>query len=123
MCHVLTVFSFTDSVRCIKFLGNGGLLYSQANFAYRGIARFAKRVIDETTETVASDPFPATQLPSPLSDVAVPISRVPSGLDAKENPSSKKGDHVGREKLKGQSMSEDDTIIESSPDVSVIDST
>ncbi|KAG8973549.1 hypothetical protein FRB90_009907, partial [Tulasnella sp. 427] len=68
MCHVLTVFSFTTS----------------ANYAYRGIARFAKRVMEDPEAEAGSDPFPVTQTQekvSPLATAALPVSGVPSGVD------------------------------------------
>ncbi|KAG8893731.1 hypothetical protein FRB99_001780, partial [Tulasnella sp. 403] len=94
MCHVLTVFSFTAS----------------ANFAYRGIARFAKRVMEESDEQVGSDPFPATNLGPVFPSAELPVSETPSGVDEKQEPSVSKGDHVGRERLEHK-VTEDDTII------------
>ncbi len=92
----------------------------KANFAYRGIARFAKRVIEETNDVVLEDPFPTPAVNPPLPESALPISRTPSGLDEGCSPSHAKGDHVGREKVLGQSISEDDTLAEPDPEVSYI---
>ncbi|KIO33836.1 hypothetical protein M407DRAFT_3841 [Tulasnella calospora MUT 4182] len=105
MCHVLTVFSFTTS----------------ANFAYRGIARFAKRVMEHPEAEVGSDPFPATKTGdnfSPLATAALPVSGVPSGVDSKQSPSVTRGDHVGRERTGTDEIkSADDTRLEENPEV------
>ncbi|KAI9066431.1 alpha/beta-hydrolase [Trametes sanguinea] len=53
MCHVLTVFTFTD---CAKY-------------AYRAIAQFAKHVIDNSSEHLSRNPFPELHRPpSEISD-------------------------------------------------------
>ncbi|KAL4249093.1 hypothetical protein ABKN59_005778 [Abortiporus biennis] len=53
MCHVLTVFMFTDS----------------AKFAYRSIAEFVKHVTTNSEEHLARNPFPELHRPpSPVSD-------------------------------------------------------
>ncbi|KAG9047560.1 hypothetical protein FS837_002023 [Tulasnella sp. UAMH 9824] len=104
MCHVLTVFSFTTS----------------ANFAYRGIARFAKRVMEDPEAEAGTDPFPVTKTRegvSPLVTAALPVSGVPSGVDSKQRPSTTKGDHVGRERADPDEIkSEDDTKLEENPE-------
>ncbi|CDO68138.1 hypothetical protein BN946_scf185003.g10 [Trametes cinnabarina] len=53
MCHVLTVFTFTNS----------------AKYAYRAIAQFTKHVIDNSSEHLSRNPFPELHRPpSEISD-------------------------------------------------------
>ncbi|OSC99002.1 alpha/beta-hydrolase [Trametes coccinea BRFM310] len=53
MCHVLTVFTFTEC----------------AQYAYRAIAQFAKHVIDNSSEHLSRNPFPELHRPpSEISD-------------------------------------------------------
>ncbi|KAG8887205.1 hypothetical protein FRB98_000367 [Tulasnella sp. 332] len=84
MCHVLTVFSFTTS----------------ANFAYRGIARFAKRVIELSVKEVTMDPFPERDRRPPITSEHSSLQETPAGLDEVHKPSAEDGAHVGRTRLK-----------------------
>ncbi|KAG9004517.1 hypothetical protein FRB93_010294 [Tulasnella sp. JGI-2019a] len=84
MCHVLTVFSFTNS----------------ANFAYRGIARFAKRVIESSVNEVKADPFPEQDPRPPITPEVSSLQGTPVGLDEANSPSIEDGAHIGRTRAK-----------------------
>lgn len=71
MCHVLTVFTFTDSVRaaCIHASDSAcpqpapSHVFPQAKYAYRSIAEFIKHVTSHSAEHLDKNPFPEFHLP------------------------------------------------------------
>ena len=65
MCHVLTVFTFTDSV-CPPFVKNRHVMLNmfwQAKYAYRSIAEFIKHVTTHSAEHLDANPFPEFHIP------------------------------------------------------------
>lgn len=69
MCHVLTVFTFTASVRhdlsIEETFAHSSL---QARYAYRSIAEFVKHVTEHPAEHVECNPFPEHHLPTDIDD-------------------------------------------------------
>lgn len=82
MCHVLTVFLFTKSVRaldvCVMIIGQT-LKRHQANYAYRSIAEFVKHVTSHSQEHLDRNPFP---------ELHRPPSEVSTGSEPEHDPKS-----------------------------------
>ncbi|KAJ7683981.1 hypothetical protein B0H17DRAFT_1169866 [Mycena rosella] len=63
MCHVLTVFTFTESVRPPVFIYAMLKIVRQAKHAYRSIADFVQHVTDHDEDFLARNPFPEPRRP------------------------------------------------------------
>ena len=66
MCHVLTVFTFTESVSAATISKSICFILRhicQATYAYRSIAEFVKHVTSHSAEHLERNPFPELHLP------------------------------------------------------------